>query len=90
MEVISGLGSGDRPKNVAWLLVHQGHMRLLGKPAEAVEPPEVRSVIAAGWEVHLDAAEEPGARIRARDVLTWMGCLFVSRLRWLTSLLNAK
>ena len=21
---------------------------------------------------------------------TWMGCLFVSRLRWLTSLLNAK
>ena len=74
VEVIAGLGAGDKPKNEVWLLVHQGHMRLLQKPEGAKEPPEVRSVLAAGWEVHLDAAKEPEARIRARDILKCPRC----------------
>ena len=57
-----------------WLLVHNGHMRLLGKPATAEAPPMVREVLAAGWEVHMEAAEGPAARVRARDLRACPRC----------------
>ena len=75
VETIVGLGCGDKPKNEVWLLVHQGHMRLLKKPAGSEAPPTVREVLAAGWEVHLDAAGEPEARVRARDALKCPRCV---------------
>lgn len=43
-------------------------MRLLLRPEGAKNPPMVREVLAAGWEVHLEAAMGPEARVRARDL----------------------
>ena len=57
-----------------WLLVHNGHMRLLGRPKDAESPPLVREVLAAGWEVHMEAAEGPAARVRARDLQACPRC----------------
>ena len=51
-----------------WLLVSKGHMTLLRRPEDAVNPPVVREVVAAGWEVHLEAVQGPEARVRARDL----------------------
>lgn len=58
-----------RKKNYdVWLLVHQGHMRLLRPPTGTRRPPTIREVAAVGWDVHLEAAEGPEARVRARDL----------------------
>ena len=65
-EVIQGAHSRSDPKSLIWLLVHQGHMRLLLPEIATSIPDNVRIVTAAGWEVHLEAAAEHGARHRAR------------------------
>ena len=65
-EVIQGAHSRSDPKSLIWLLVHQGHMRLLLPEVTTSIPDNVRIVTAAGWEVHLEAAAEHGARHRAR------------------------
>ena len=74
VERITGL-SYDTKKGIdVWVLVHQGHMRLPLKPADVSSPPVVRDVLAAGWEVHLEAAMWPEARVRARDLLRCPRC----------------
>ena len=65
-EVIQGAHSRSDPKSLICLLVHQGHMRLLLPEITTSIPDNVRIVTAAGWEVHLEAAAEHGARHRAR------------------------
>ena len=64
-EDITGLLHRNGKDPEVWLLVANGHMRLLGKPKGAEEPPLIRDVLAAGWEVHLEAAEGPVARVGA-------------------------
>ena len=37
-------------------------------PTGTRRPPTIREVAAVGWDVHLEAAEGPEARVRARDL----------------------
>ena len=66
-EVIHNPGQRARRRDV-WLLVSKGHMRLLSRLQDCPIPKVVREVEAAGWEVHLEAAEGPEACVRARDL----------------------
>ena len=65
-EVIQGISSCATSRSLVWLLVHQGHMRLLVPPMDRALPAGARVVSAAGWELHLEAALTHGARLRAR------------------------
>lgn len=73
VEVIEGCQCRTSPTQV-WLLVSKGHMKLLRRPEEALDPPVVREVVAAGWEVHLEAVQGPEARVRARDLAKCPRC----------------
>ena len=54
VESIAGLVSQD--EQVAWLLVYDGHMRLLVPRSNLPRDINARRMSAAGWEVHLEAA----------------------------------
>ena len=72
-EIIHHAGKSKTPREV-WLLVHKGHMRLLNRPPSSGVPQVVRSVEAAGWEIHLEAVEGPEACVRARDLAKCPRC----------------
>ena len=72
-EIIHHAGRNKTPREV-WLLVHKGHMRLLNRPPSSEVPKVVRSVEAAGWEIHLEAVEGPEACVRARDLAKCPRC----------------
>ena len=73
-EVIRGVLSSGDSKGAIYLLVHQGHMRLMTPLALSQPPPVVREVVAAGWECHLEAASGTEASVRARDYLLCPRC----------------
>lgn len=73
-EVIRGVLSPGDEKHTIYLLVHQGHMRLLTPRNLAQSPPVIREVVAAGWECHLEAATGSEASVRARDYLLCPRC----------------
>ena len=69
LEVLVGANHDSSPESTVWLLVSQGHMRLLHPPRPFVWPATARQIQAVGWEPHLEAAGCPEAWYRARDVL---------------------
>ena len=73
-EVIRGVLSSGDSKGAIYLLVHQGHMRLMTPLALSQPPPVAREVVAAGWECHLEAASGTEASVRARDYLLCPRC----------------
>ena len=69
LEVLDGANYDSSPESTIWLLVSQGHMRLLHPPRPFVWPSTARQIQAVGWELHLEAAGCPEAWYRAQDVL---------------------
>lgn len=73
-EVIQGLNPPDEDTPSIWLLVHQGHMRTMRPNDLTLSPPVIRSVMAAGWECHLEAAQGSEATVRAQTYLRCPRC----------------
>ncbi|CAE7199753.1 unnamed protein product, partial [Symbiodinium necroappetens] len=62
VETLLGAAADARQPRVAWLLVYEGHMRLLIPSSQAM-PASTRSIVMHGWEVHLEAASVAGATL---------------------------
>lgn len=80
-EAIQGISSASGPEEVVWLLVHQGHMRLLCPAGPVPLPSPVRYVAAAGWEAHLEAAVASGALSKPKTVPACPRCTSDSQRR---------
>ena len=64
VEALTGCTADTRRPLVVWLLVYDGHMRLL-VPTSRTVPAPARSIGMHGWEVHLEAAAASGAQLVA-------------------------
>ena len=69
LEVLVGANYDSSPESTIWLLVSQGHMRLLHPPRPFVWPSTARQIQAVGWEPHLEAAGCHEAWYRTQDVV---------------------
>ncbi|CAE7689640.1 unnamed protein product [Symbiodinium sp. CCMP2592] len=62
VERLAGASAPLNSPPLVWLLVHEGHMRLLVPTSDAMPAP-ARSITMHGWDVHLEAASVAGAEL---------------------------
>ena len=72
LEVLVGANHDSSPESTVWLLVSQGHMRLLHPPRPFVWPATARQIQAVAWEPHLAAAGCPEAWYRTSFAVTFV------------------